>query len=61
MNMYVSEELQSQNMGSIIAQLLLVVEKMKEFQYTDLIGVTEDEYVNNCNNVIKNEEVKYHN
>ena len=36
MNMYVSEELQSQNMGSIIAQLLLVVEKMKEFQYTDL-------------------------
>ena len=58
MNMYVSEELQSQNMGSIIAQLLLVVEKMKEFQYTDLIGVTEEEYVNNCNNVVKNEENK---
>ena len=58
MNLYISEELQSQNMGSIIAQLLLVVEKMKEFQYTDLIGVTEEEYINNCNNVIKSEDNK---
>ena len=55
-DLFVDEEIKIKNgFGFLIAILTCAIEKIKNFSFSDLNDVTENEFINNCNKFIAND------